>query len=167
MSILLETASCEGSNRWRHIGRQGVPVRFTLEDARQDVGGIVALERPCAGQHLEEDAAEGPDVAAFVCGTPFRLLGAHVGGRAENHAGLGGREPEIEDFDLIVRRQRDVRWLQIAVDDAFVMRGLERVGNLSRDGERVIKGQRPMIAQPIGECVAVDELQHEGLDWRV
>ena len=34
------------------------------------------------GQHLEQHAAEGPDVGPLVDGKPPRLLGAHVGCRA-------------------------------------------------------------------------------------
>ena len=48
------------------------------------VGGRVAGEGRPAGQALEEDAAEGPDVGAAVDRTTPRLLGAHVGDGAEH-----------------------------------------------------------------------------------
>ena len=48
----------------------------------------VAAEHALPGQHLEQDDAEGPDVGALVDRLPARLLGAHVGRRAENDAGL-------------------------------------------------------------------------------
>ena len=41
----------------------------------------------CAGEHLVQHAPECPDVAALVGRLPPRLLGAHVGRGAEDHAG--------------------------------------------------------------------------------
>src|SRR5688500_16366024 len=40
------------------------------------------------------------------------------------------------------------------------MRSIQRVRDLSRDGQRIARGHRP-TAQPIGQRLAVDELQHE------
>ena len=45
--------------------------------------------------------------------------------------GLG--EAEVEHFHGSVRRDLDVRGLQVAVNDAFVVRDFERVGDLSSD----------------------------------
>jgi hypothetical protein len=42
---------------------------------------------------------------------------------------------------LIVRRQSDVRGLQIAMDDPLLVRRLERVGDLPRDRERLVDRQ--------------------------
>ena len=50
------------------------------------VGDRLAAERGAAGEHLVEHAAERPDVGALVDGLAARLLGTHVGGRAEDHA---------------------------------------------------------------------------------
>ena len=105
-------------------------------------------------------------------GSPLRLLGAHVGGRAEDHpawviAGL----VMVGDMDTVgsrtarcaVRLQArapspvrspapspchrsdlDIRRLQVAMDDALLVRGLERFGDLWRDRQRVIDGNRPL-----------------------
>src|SRR5262245_39405790 len=40
------------------------------------------------------------------------------------------------------------------------MRSIQRVRDLSRDGQGIARGYRP-AAQPIGQRLAVDELQHE------
>ena len=82
------------------------------------------------GQAFEEDAAEGPDVRPFVDRLALRLLRAHVGGRAEDHARLRHLrrdrrrvgddadrrfvekrpgQPEVQDLDLALGRQLDVR----------------------------------------------------------
>ena len=47
---------------------------------------VSPCERRAAGQHLVEHAAERPDVGPLVDGLPARLLGAHVGGGAEDDA---------------------------------------------------------------------------------
>ena len=60
---------------------------------RQHVRDVVARERAAAGEHLVEHDAEGPDVGALVDGLAARLLGRHVGRRAEDHAHLRRRGP--------------------------------------------------------------------------
>ena len=49
----------------------------------------LALERSLTREHLEEHAAERPDVAALVGRPSLRLLRAHVRRRPENHAHSG------------------------------------------------------------------------------
>ena len=55
-------------------------------------------------------------------------VGRHV------HRPLSGvewlRETEVQDLDAIIRRQRYVARLQIPMDDAFVVRRFERLGDL-------------------------------------
>ena len=146
----------------------------------------LAVEEPLAGEHLEEHDAEGPDVGALVDRLAARLLGRHVGGRAEDHArlrcrvcasvgdcdrsaddaasarvaGPGLGEAEVEHLDLAVRRQLDVRGLEVAVDDALLVGFLERLGDLPRDRERLVDGDRPAL-QPRREVLALDELHHQ------
>ena len=92
-----------------------------------------------------------------------RLLGAHVGRRAENHAGLGraGRSasaswradarvdrpgapsafarPKSSTLTRAVRRDLDVRRLEIAMDDAVLVRRFESLGDLPRDRQRLVR----------------------------
>ena len=92
---------------------------------------------------------------------PARLLGRHVGGGAEDHAGpswrtvsvgavveptrqlvhgpIGLGEAEVEHLDRAVRRDLDVRRLEVAVDDALLVRRLERLGDLPRDRQRLVE----------------------------
>ena len=142
--VVLHEASFEQrADRRRERSRQCVPRRVALDDCRQRFARVGAFERAPAGEHLEEHAAEGPDVAAFVGRASSRLLGAHVGRGTENHAnprqhgrrrdgrrvqwiesagwrGLGRLgQAEIEHLRAIVCGQRDVRGLEIAVDDSL------------------------------------------------
>jgi hypothetical protein len=54
----------------------------------------------------------------------------------------------------------DVCGLEIAVDDALLVRGVERVGDLPRKRERFAQ-QDGAGCEPIGECRAMDQLQDE------
>jgi hypothetical protein len=81
--------------------------------------------------------------------TPSRSVhGKHLG------------QPEVEHLDGAVGRDLDVRRLQIAVDDALVVRGLERVRDLERQPERLWNRQRARH-QPLRERRALDELEDE------
>ena len=54
----------------------------------------------------------------------------------------------------------DVGGLQVAVDDALLVRGLERLGDLPRDRQRL--GERHRAARDVRrEVLALDELHHE------
>jgi hypothetical protein len=114
------------------------------------------VKRHTSRQHFIDDAAECPDVRAFVDRLAARLLRAHVRGCAQNHAfariadrerlrEIGGRsavgrrlrQPEVEDFDDALRRDLDIRRLEIAVNDSFVVRRFECLGDLPRDRQGI------------------------------
>jgi hypothetical protein len=89
----------------------------------------------------------------------MRLLRRHVAGGAEDHAGLGhpdreGRriftlsggtisqlgEAEIENLNRAVRLDLDVGRLQVAMDDAFLVRGFQSVADLPGEGQSFLDG---------------------------
>ena len=65
-----------------------------------------------------------------------------------------------EDFDLAVRSHFHVRGLEIAMDDAFLMRFFERVCDLLRDGDRFVHTDGAS-AEPLSKIVAGHEFHHE------
>ena len=73
------------------------------------------------------------------------------------------RQPEVEHLHGAVRRDLDVRRFQIAVDDALLVRGFERLRDLARDRERLLNRQRTQ-RQTLGERRAFDEFEHEAAD---
>ena len=119
-------------------------------------------------------------------GLPARLLRAHVGRGAENHArrvvpirrrAVGDRDdrrrllaarrlrqPEVEHLHRAVRRDLDVRRLQIAMDDALLVRGFERLGDLPRDRADASSSGTGPARNRSASVVAFDELQHERAD---
>jgi hypothetical protein len=91
-----------------------------------------------------------------------RLLGRHVVGRPEHRARARLRglrvlhlgDAEIEDLHevRVVRAPHDVEvvGLDVAVDDADLVRRREAVGDLHRDVEREVLGQRLAPVGPVG-----------------
>ena len=73
----------------------------------------------------------------------------------------GGRlgDAEVEDLDGAVRRDLDVGRLQIAMDDAALVRGVERVGICRAIAARPRTALRR--AETIGERRTFDELEHQ------
>ena len=58
---------------------------------------------------------------------------------------LGGfGEAEVEDLDGAVGRDLDVGGLEVAVDDALLVRRFQPVGDLARVGDRRLDGQRAL-----------------------
>ena len=53
------------------------------------------------------------------------------------------RQPEVEHLHGPVASQLDVRGFEIAVDDALLVRRFEGLGDLLRDRQRLIDGNRP------------------------
>ena len=155
-----EAAHQKRSDRRREFRRKAAPVDVGTQHVGQcllDVGGL-----KCAspGQHLVEHAAKRPHVAAFVHFPALDLLWAHVGGCSQNHShlrhgGTGQRgrhrrgrrngrrsrrlerlsQPEVEHLHGAVGTYLHVCGLQVAVDDALFVSGLERLDNLPGDGD--------------------------------
>jgi hypothetical protein len=78
-------------------------------------------------------------------------------GLVVNAEGLG--EAEVENLHRARGRDLDVRGLEIAMDNAVLVRGVERVGDLTREGKGLRDGQR--YAESFGQRVALDELEHQ------
>ena len=70
-------------------------------------------------------------------------------------------ETEVEHLDRAVGSDLDVRGFQVAVNDALLVRGFERRGNLPCDGERLVYGAAIEPASPqLPSCV------RPRLDWQ-
>jgi hypothetical protein len=67
------------------------------------------------------------------------------------------RQAEVHDFRVTVLSDHHVRGFQIAVNDAPFVRGVERLGDLFRDAQRLADPKRS-ASQPPFERVPVDVL---------
>ena len=136
-------------------GARGIAIENLVED--HAAGG--AGEGLAAGGEFVEHQAEAEKVAARVELFAAYLLGRHVGDRAWRGAGAGevaggvlrsvlrhgvaGRalllellgEAKVENFRLAALGDENVGGLDVAMDDAFGVCGVERVGDLDADFE--------------------------------
>ena len=71
------------------------------------------------------------------------------------------REPEVQHLHGPVRAQLDVRRLEIAMDDALLVRGFKRVRDLFRDQQRFVDRDRP-ACNALRQIVAFDQFHHQG-----
>ncbi len=87
----------------------------------------VGVERLLAGEELVEHGAEGEDVGAGIGLGPTHLLGGHVVRRAHHHArarhlrGADAGQPEVHDLHAAIRKDADVRGLEVTVDHALLV----------------------------------------------
>ena len=94
-----------------------------------------ALPRACSGRHVgggAEDHAHLRRTCAVNVGE-LREVRRRRGSRRVHRLG----ETEVEHLHRAVGADLDVGRLQIAMDDALLVRRLERVGDLARDRQRV------------------------------
>src|SRR5262249_56865416 len=103
-----------------------------------------------AGDHLNEDDGEGPDVGTPVYGFAENLLGGHVGEGSRGGNGLCGTgagddasEAEVDNFGHAGLGDDDVGWLYVAVDDVGGVGGAEAASDLDVDVERLRDPQAP------------------------
>ncbi len=176
LGILLQTAIDERGQRRRHL-------RGDLRERRVGLGAGVdhdrarglAVEGRTAGQRLVEHHAERPHVGrgAHALGA-HRLLGRHVVRRPHGDAGVGdvvvraveiARDAEVEDLDdlapVALLRHEDVLGLEVAVDDALLVRGRQRLEDALEVVEHEIE-RDAALGQAIAQRLAVEQLhRHE------
>ncbi len=160
--------------------------RLLFQNAGEDDGVCVAAERERAGGHLVEHRAKAEKIAAGIERLAARLLGRHVGHRAERRAGAGEMggfqgglgvagqggggalavalnllgQAEIEDFGVAAGGDEDVGRLDVAMDDALFVRGVERVGDF--DAERQQQSERQgLFRDAVLEGLALQKLHRD------
>ena len=125
--------------------RRRVLLRNRLHD-REVVGAFKGLD---AGQQLVEDHAGGEQIGPRVHLQALHLLGRHVLQGAD-HRALGSRgiarvgdtgDAEITELDPSTGIEHHVGRLDVAVDDALLVREAQCRQQLAHDGERAIEGQ--------------------------
>ncbi len=125
---------------------------------------------------MEQDA-EREHIAAMIDPVAARLLGRHVGHRAEDDAAigvkvgqrLGGRvadrlnqlrDAEVDDLGVALVGEHDVGGLQIAVHDLLLVRSRQARRHLRRDLEHAAH-QHPLAGQRVAHLLAANQLHRD------
>ena len=189
LGVLGETAVQEDREHRRDASWQRIPVGLPFDHSRQCRGHIVPGEWLPAGEHLVENRTKRPDVRALVDGLALGLLRRHIRGGPDHHAHLccRGRQTDrrrhrhvrvdrvrlerlgqakVQHLDGPVLPHLDVCGLQIAVDDTRLVCGLQRLGDLLSDGERVIQRERS-LADPLSQGRSFDQLEYQRTNARL
>ena len=88
-------------------------------------------------------------------------LASAAGGGRTGFAVHGLREAEVQDLDGAVCADFDVRRLQVAMDDALPVRGFERLGDLPRDGQGLVRAASARAPMRAVEVLALDQLHDD------
>jgi hypothetical protein len=160
------------------VGARGQWSGLAFEYRGDDAGRRVPRKRPFTGDHFVEHAAEGEDICPGISRRALQLLRRHVvqgaqqcpcTGQWTQRGELGEpctgdlnprfREAEIEQLRSGLR-QHDVAGLQVAVDDAGLVRPCEGVGDLDADLEGLVERELP-TNEARCECFPVHVLHDE------
>ena len=149
-----------------------------VQDGIQRGYHIVSGKGLLPGRHLVEHYPEGKKIAARIERLAAGLLRRHVNSRAGNdaHSGEGifdGSlftgcemiiadqlgEAEIEHLGLPILGQKDICWLDIAMNDPLTMRSAQSVRHLNRDLQQLIQFHR-LAVDPLFQAFALQLLHH-------
>jgi hypothetical protein len=69
-------------------------------------------------------------------------------------------QAEVQHLHGAVGPDFDIARFEVAMNDALLVRGLERVGNLSGDGQGFVQGQRT-LAEPLSQSRSLHQFHHQ------
>ena len=143
--------------------------RIFLQDLPQPRHRTLGVERHASGQHLVVRDAEGVDVGAQIDRLAHAVLGRQISGRSHERAGrselrlrLGRkRDAEVGDLHHATLVDHQIGRLDVAVNDAGVVRGGESVRGLQDDLRRTGIADAPFRLDHRLHGASVDELHGE------
>ncbi len=174
--ILLEAMSGDLDQGVGEPARGRQSRRLVAKDGGEDLRGRRSGEDAAPDQHFPEHRPEREEVASVVGGKAARLLGRHVRRGAENRPRVGRQrarqgprvvgsgffapgEAEVEELDALVARDEDVFGLEVAVNDALLVRGCESLGDLKSPFRDAARRERP-VGEVRPEVCPLQEFGH-------
>ena len=155
----------------------GQRARLVVQDVRDHLRRTAPGERAFPGGHLVQDAAQREDIGAPIHGQAGRLFGREVAHRPHHHPRHGAQrrgrvgvdgaraarfdqlgEAEVEHLRAAVGRHHDVLGLDVAVDDARLMRGGKSAGDVRGDRQPLGDGAIAALGQACAQRGAVEVL---------
>src|SRR5664280_461937 len=123
-----------------------------------------------AAQHLIKDEPYGKLVRTCIQVLPHGLLGRHILHGSDHHAGLGhavtlhrSRQTEVHDYDAAGGVAHDIAGLEIAMDDALAMGGLQAGADLQHDADRFVRWHSALARKNRAQVLTFDELHGDEL----
>jgi hypothetical protein len=120
--------------------------------------------------HLVEHGAEGPHITARIYLLAVCLFRRHIGRSADHralpsHRSLTGElgETKVDDLNLVAIGDEDVGRFDIAVDDAGLVGGLQRLGDLDGEAGRLVGGHRAALDPPFESLAGAEGHRDEEL----
>src|SRR5208282_3968267 len=160
---------------WNEIENVG---GIFAENRRHGFRGGGLLKSALARQHFIEDGAECKNVRAMIGALTADLLWGHIADSAHDHAGLrdaanGNRavlgslqrlgelgQSEVKDFDAPLFGKKKIFRLEVAMDDAAIMSGLQAMGDLHAVVNHFADGQGAAF-HGLAEIFAGEQLRDE------
>ena len=128
------------------------------------------LRRQRASQDLVQQDAKRVHIGEYTDAAAIPQLGRGVGGRHQAQTGDGLKlvhpfihvlgNPEVQQLHLARVRHKDVRRLQIAVDDGVLVGVADRLANIPKQTQVFPQGAVPLF-QPGGQWLPVGVLHHK------
>jgi hypothetical protein len=144
---------------WRH--------RFLGDLLERDRDRRVGLERDAAGQQLVEQDPDRVEVARRRDRMPLRLLGRQVLRGADDRPGLrhvgraGTGDAEVGDLHAALGVDDHVVGLDVAVDDAALVREAGGAQDLDADVDDLRGRERALVAHQLLERAPLEELHRD------
>ncbi len=156
----VEVRRDRGVERRRRLGR-------LLHLLERDRHRALAVERDPSGEQLEEDDADGVEVGLTGHRLALRLLGREVLRGAHDRPGLGHvrgagqRDAEVGDLRAVLGVDDHVVRLEVAMDDAALVRELGRAKDLDAEVDRAGGQQRPVLRDDLLQRAALEMLHRD------
>ena len=126
------------------------------------------FEGALAGEQFIQQQAQRVNIALESDLGTRQLFRRHISRSAAAHValqlGAQTRQPEVHNHGLAAAVDHDVGWFQVAMQDAFFVRGGETGADLPRDFDGLIHRQPADAAQQHRQVLAIDILHRDELE---